>query len=325
MSDPDNITRANACDSPLLKLPAELRNRIYASVFGEKIFVQFSCVRTSSEQTITADWAILQTCKQIRYEAISVPIFHFKSLPGALALSWMPLCAKISHIEIPDYLANLIAKTTFITHHNMIPRIGCPWLCGFESLKRVSIIINSWNVFTDADCAKRLVTPAIRAVVGNADLEVIVRYFCQCDTDECDCDYYIANRENSPFLHLPAEIRNQIYDLTITKANQTVLSLLVTCTQINHEAFPLLYSNVSLWIKSPKDIYRALYGMDMGPFSRITSIETVQWYTLTGSCDLVSPKEDSLEQAVYMEYAKKLSGVKQTCYQSVQSVRSPPD
>ncbi|EDU46721.1 hypothetical protein PtrSN002B_002779 [Pyrenophora tritici-repentis] len=121
---------------------------------------------------------------------------------------------------------------------------------------------------------------------------------------------YMGNRKNSPFLRLPAEIRHQIYDLTITGANKTVLSLLVTCTQINHEALQLLYSNVPLRIEAFGDIGQVLKNKDPNLSSRITSVEISQLYTMTHPHDLKVLKENGLEHAMYMQCAKKLSGLK---------------
>ncbi|KAI4946689.1 hypothetical protein J4E91_006860 [Alternaria rosae] len=60
----DKITEANATNSPLLRLPAELRNMIYAYVFGDNkwTFTGWNARKNSAKES---DLALLLTSRQL--------------------------------------------------------------------------------------------------------------------------------------------------------------------------------------------------------------------------------------------------------------------
>jgi hypothetical protein len=70
-------TLINAHSSPLLRLPAELRNNIYAYVFARPdgyAFHENTTYRSQNRQHIMDDVILLLTCRQIYHEAQGLPL-----------------------------------------------------------------------------------------------------------------------------------------------------------------------------------------------------------------------------------------------------------
>jgi hypothetical protein len=83
-------TARNALASPLLLLPAELRNKIYAYVIQNGTYYLDYCkwMRVSSTVSPRRGWlGLLYTCRQVNAEAALLPytlnIFHFTSIKCA--------------------------------------------------------------------------------------------------------------------------------------------------------------------------------------------------------------------------------------------------
>jgi hypothetical protein len=87
-------TQRNQHDSPLLCLPAELRNRIYELAFcGQRIWIRNPAHGSLREVlNITKKWeksplTLLATCRQINYEAFPIA-YESCTFDLNLSLSW---------------------------------------------------------------------------------------------------------------------------------------------------------------------------------------------------------------------------------------------
>ncbi|CAN9192931.1 unnamed protein product [Alternaria alternata] len=81
-----------------------------------------------------------------------------------------------------------------------------------------------------------------------------------------------ANQLKSPLIRLPGEIRNRVYKLAFCGENTTRNALLKTCKQIEHEAKPIYYSNLTLSFGKPWNLRRLINGVELEMCAKITSV-----------------------------------------------------
>ncbi|CAN9250214.1 unnamed protein product [Alternaria alternata] len=80
-----------------------------------------------------------------------------------------------------------------------------------------------------------------------------------------------ANKTNSPLLRLPGEILNRIYELAFCGKNTTRNALLKTCKQIEYEAKPIYYSNLTVSFGHQWNVPRMIKRVEPEMLNKITS------------------------------------------------------
>ncbi|KAB2099165.1 hypothetical protein AG0111_0g12681 [Alternaria gaisen] len=80
-----------------------------------------------------------------------------------------------------------------------------------------------------------------------------------------------TNESNSPLLCLPGEIRNRIYELAFRGENITRNALLKTCKQIEYEAKPIFYSNLTVSFGQKWNLPRMVRRVEPEMLNKITS------------------------------------------------------
>ncbi|KAL1797150.1 hypothetical protein ACET3X_003756 [Alternaria dauci] len=83
-----------------------------------------------------------------------------------------------------------------------------------------------------------------------------------------------TNRLSSPLLRLPAEMRNRVYELVFCGKSATRTALLKTCKQIEHEAKPVYYSNLTLSLADFEEMRRVIGRVEPEMLAKVTSIQT---------------------------------------------------
>lgn len=127
-------TQANRRDSPLLKLPAELRETIYEHVFRGLIYEGDVDGHRAKPYNTTEPLALRQTCRQIRHETREAfyksTIFHFENintLYSLLDIVGSEVCGSIRNISASGRLSfeleDHAVRKVHILNCPMLPRL----------------------------------------------------------------------------------------------------------------------------------------------------------------------------------------------------------
>lgn len=123
----------------------------------------------------------------------------------------------------------------------------------------------------------------------------------------------IANQLKSPFLGLPGELRNRIYDLVFWEGKASENALLKTCVQTAYEAKPLYFSNltISVILLSSSNMKPMVDATKPEMLARIRSIRTSAVPTSVMLLRLAKQKAGLYQVAdEYIKYAACLPGLR---------------
>lgn len=151
-ADNPHSTERNQRESPLLRLPAELRHNIYEQILGGKLYLvkldrpRFNLVTKCEDSSFSDDATILRVCRQIHYEARLLPFqLNVFDIRGLFSSHFLGLPAKslnrlkhITSIRIDGYFAEarggkLVARFPLWFQRKSI------FLARFPDLKRVHV------------------------------------------------------------------------------------------------------------------------------------------------------------------------------------------
>ncbi|KAF1928504.1 uncharacterized protein M421DRAFT_4976 [Didymella exigua CBS 183.55] len=182
----DAVTQHNAINSPLLRLPAEIRNTIYEYIFDvadattlERVL---SPTSTGRYRVVLSSSRLLHVCRQTRFEArpfqtgstyshldIRIESRHLPDL-----VNWVggPQCARV--VEIGMFLSLAGAIHRQIRRSTVQGSYTGPWSTSgdqvFPLLKRVII---TYPTYINEDAYN--VETSLQTLFGNMDLEVEFR------------------------------------------------------------------------------------------------------------------------------------------------------
>ncbi|KAJ4287303.1 beta transducin [Kalmusia sp. IMI 367209] len=142
----DVLTARNADESPLLKLPAGIRNNIYRLIFDQmqyRVADSSECIRLISNgddiRPAKHAVALLQTCRQLYKDTRLLPFTH-----GTLVLHKMRTMVQILS-DIPSYAADNLASLSI--HLRPLYERGFPYLSTITSSSET--IFNTPPLFKD--------------------------------------------------------------------------------------------------------------------------------------------------------------------------------
>ncbi|KAF9693890.1 hypothetical protein EKO04_008539 [Ascochyta lentis] len=189
----DAIAKHNQLGSPLLRLPAELRNRIYKFAFDSATVERDLSPRSTQRYRIVPNSSrLLLVCRQLRYEAFPFrkgSKYHHltlrmdgRDLSQLVDLIGQMQCADICCIEMFMSLASSIHRN--VKSNTLSPPYGGAWNDGeshvFKSLSRIVV---TYAIRLDAGAEQ--IGASLRTLFGNAELKVVFRsatYWCNAAT-----------------------------------------------------------------------------------------------------------------------------------------------
>ncbi|KAI4696813.1 uncharacterized protein J4E88_000992 [Alternaria novae-zelandiae] len=158
----DEDTLQNQVDSPLLRLPGEIRNKIYA----------YACSRTqavfNNSPRARKSTAIISTCSQMRHEAHAIFFAHATLDLGALLFSEFPQTLPHADFQLVTSIhlrSQRITRLLREDEHLVAERQGAKL---FPELERVYVA--GWS--KSRMPKDSLGVDALRTWAGNADLQV---------------------------------------------------------------------------------------------------------------------------------------------------------
>ncbi|KAI4696814.1 uncharacterized protein J4E88_000993 [Alternaria novae-zelandiae] len=170
-------TPTNTLTSPLLRLPAELRNKVYTYVgHSEQIHIA-ATITNSNPSKFTMQFhlpGLLSTCQQTRSEATALVYAQITidTIPGD-AWYWLyskrshSLCAHVTCLHISEWFANLIEREVDKRLKDSQDAKCCT--LDLPRLERVRVICRGWNVDFWCEYSRK----AIRKWFGKESLVIV--------------------------------------------------------------------------------------------------------------------------------------------------------
>ena len=177
-------TQQNQANSPLLQLPAELRNRIYYFIFDAATLKRdLSPTSAQHYRVVLNSSHLLRVCRQTRFEAAPLQTgftYHQlnirmdnKHIPDLVKWVGQAQCAQIVRIEMFLSLANAIHR--MVRRASVPGRYTGPWAAsGDRIFPSLSSVVVTYPFYLEDDEGVRIRT-ALRTLFGNPDLHVHFR------------------------------------------------------------------------------------------------------------------------------------------------------
>jgi hypothetical protein len=164
--------RANQLNSPLLRLPGEIRNRIYEYTFSESVVVvSDGYANRSYTRKNNTPLHILATCQQIRHEATSffwkhctIDAQRSRYLGDVKKAMGSENCARVTSLNMREG-----AVAVYIRYNLNKSRTKRFHLEDFPAVQRICVWRVGWG-FTDEQ-----VTGTMRFYLDGEDVEVVCK------------------------------------------------------------------------------------------------------------------------------------------------------
>ncbi|RMZ66258.1 hypothetical protein GMOD_00005344 [Pyrenophora seminiperda CCB06] len=239
LEEADILAQENARASPLLSLPAELRNRIY------HYYMESTIIRVQDKPENTKA-SLMLACRQTRYEANPYRwlatfgcsnIISLQSFATSLDPQLIP---KVTSISVTLHLAIYLTQP------------ASTW--GMQGVKLPALkMLHVQATRPRSDWPTPAMQRMIEGKLGCKGLTIV----CENDGNDRGNAWRrsLANQRNSPLLSLPAEIRLLIWEYTLTDGRISLmdnsnrlklrrygpLAFLQTCRQMRNEGHPLVF------------------------------------------------------------------------------------
>ena len=174
-------TQQNQVNSPLLRLPAELRNKIYRLVFDAATLKKDISPTSSGRYKVALDSSRLsRVCRQIRFEAAPFQqdyMYHqlslrmeSKHIPDLVDWVGQTQCAQIVRIEMFLSLAGAIHR--MVRRESIQGPYAGPWAAsGDRIFPSLACVVVTYPIYLEEEEAIQVGT-SLQTLFGNPNLEV---------------------------------------------------------------------------------------------------------------------------------------------------------